>query len=93
MQFDIDNYLINYTKKLDEEPSRLIGREKELERLIHILLRKTKNNPVVVGVAGIGKTALYLPPEKATYTSLFQYENHSETFASVRWYLSSRLSA
>ena len=58
MQFDIDNYLINYTKKLDEEPSRLIGREKELERLIHILLRKTKNNPVVVGVAGIGKTAL-----------------------------------
>ena len=58
MQFDIDNYLINYTKKLDEEPAHLIGREKELERLIHILLRKTKNNPVVVGVAGIGKTAL-----------------------------------
>lgn len=58
MQFDVDNYLINYTKKSEEEGFNLIGREKELERLIHILLRKTKNNPVVVGVAGIGKTAL-----------------------------------
>ena len=29
-----------------------------MERLIHILLRSTKNNPVVVGVNGIGKTAL-----------------------------------
>ena len=52
-------YLINYTRLAREGqfPS-LVGREKELERLIHILLRASKNNPIVVGPAGIGKSAL-----------------------------------
>lgn len=36
----------------------LIGREKELERTIHILCRKDKNNPLHIGEAGVGKTAL-----------------------------------
>ena len=36
----------------------LIGREAELERLIHVLLRRRKNNPLLVGEAGVGKTAL-----------------------------------
>ncbi len=36
----------------------LIGREEELERMISILLRKTKNNPVLIGEAGVGKTAI-----------------------------------
>jgi ATP-dependent Clp protease ATP-binding subunit ClpA len=36
----------------------LIGREPELERLIHVLLRRRKNNPLLVGEAGVGKTAL-----------------------------------
>ena len=36
----------------------LIGRERELERLIQILSRRTKNNPVLVGEPGVGKTAL-----------------------------------
>ena len=59
MQADINSYLINYTKKVGQAGfGDLIGRERELERLIHILLRSTKNNPVVVGVNGIGKTAL-----------------------------------
>ncbi len=59
MQKNIEHYLINYTQKvLDGEIGHLVGREKELERLIHILLRSTKNNPVVIGVNGIGKTAL-----------------------------------
>ena len=35
----------------------VIGREKEIERVIHILSRKTKNNPVLIGEAGVGKTA------------------------------------
>ncbi len=34
------------------------GREKEIERLVHILLRRTKNNPIIIGEAGVGKTAL-----------------------------------
>ncbi|MCL5438557.1 MAG: ATP-dependent Clp protease ATP-binding subunit [Patescibacteria group bacterium] len=34
------------------------GRDREIERLIHILLRRTKNNPVIIGEAGVGKTAI-----------------------------------
>ncbi len=36
----------------------LIGRDRELDRIIHILSRRTKNNPVLIGEAGIGKTAI-----------------------------------
>ena len=36
----------------------VIGREEEIERLIEILCRKTKNNPVLIGEAGVGKTAV-----------------------------------
>ena len=56
---DENSYLVNYTRMAKENQfPPLIGREKELERLIHILLRASKNNPVVVGPAGIGKSAL-----------------------------------
>jgi ATP-dependent Clp protease ATP-binding subunit ClpC len=36
----------------------LIGRERELERIVQILLRRTKNNPVLIGEPGVGKTAI-----------------------------------
>lgn len=36
----------------------LVGREKELERCMHILCRRRKNNPLLVGEAGVGKTAI-----------------------------------
>ncbi|MBI95727.1 ATP-dependent Clp protease ATP-binding subunit ClpC [bacterium] len=36
----------------------IIGREKEIERLVSILNRKTKNNPVLIGEPGVGKTAI-----------------------------------
>jgi len=36
----------------------LVGRENEIERLIEILCRRTKNNPVLIGEAGVGKTAI-----------------------------------
>lgn len=36
----------------------LIGRESELERMTHVLCRRRKNNPLLVGEAGVGKTAL-----------------------------------
>ncbi|MEB3198444.1 MAG: ATP-dependent Clp protease ATP-binding subunit [Candidatus Sericytochromatia bacterium] len=36
----------------------VVGRERELERLVRILVRKTKNNPVLVGEPGVGKTAV-----------------------------------
>jgi ATP-dependent Clp protease ATP-binding subunit ClpC len=36
----------------------ILGRDAEIERLIHILSRQTKNNPILVGEAGVGKTAI-----------------------------------
>ena len=36
----------------------VIGREQEIERVIQVLLRRTKNNPAIVGEAGVGKTAI-----------------------------------
>ena len=52
-----------FTTNLNEKYSKgeidpVIGREKEIERMIHILNRKTKNNPVVIGESGVGKTAI-----------------------------------
>ncbi|MFS8131233.1 MAG: ATP-dependent Clp protease ATP-binding subunit [Candidatus Dojkabacteria bacterium] len=41
-----------------EEFSQISGRDKEIDRLIHILARKSKNNPILVGEAGVGKTAV-----------------------------------
>lgn len=43
---------------LNDEFMNITGREAEIERLIHILARKTKNNPILVGDAGVGKTAV-----------------------------------
>ena len=42
----------------DNELDPVIGRQNEIERLIQILCRRTKNNPVLLGEAGVGKTAI-----------------------------------
>ncbi|MGB5019045.1 MAG: AAA family ATPase, partial [Candidatus Moraniibacteriota bacterium] len=52
----LDQYTIDLGKDTPTEP--FIGRAHELERLIHILLRKQKNNPLLLGDPGVGKTAL-----------------------------------
>ena len=36
----------------------ITGRDREVERVVHILLRRTKNNPIIIGEAGVGKTAI-----------------------------------
>ncbi|MFC1676946.1 ATP-dependent Clp protease ATP-binding subunit [Planctomycetota bacterium] len=43
---------------IDDELDPVIGRQKEIERLVQILCRRTKNNPVLMGEAGVGKTAI-----------------------------------
>ena len=43
---------------VDDELDPVIGRKREIERLIQILCRRTKNNPVLLGEAGVGKTAI-----------------------------------
>ena len=48
--------LTEIAKKGDMDP--VIGREAEIERVIQILCRRTKNNPVLLGEAGVGKTAI-----------------------------------
>src|SRR6516225_9170329 len=48
--------LTEVAKKGELDP--VIGRENEIERVIQILCRRTKNNPVLVGEAGVGKTAI-----------------------------------
>lgn len=56
---DISQYLINYTQQAKAGLFHsLIGREPEMEQLIRTLLRTTRNNPAIIGHAGIGKTAL-----------------------------------
>ncbi|CAM3494045.1 AAA family ATPase [Campylobacter upsaliensis] len=57
------NPLLNYTINLNALASEgkidpLIGREFELERMMQILLRRKKNNPILIGEAGVGKTAI-----------------------------------
>ena len=55
--------LENYTQNLNQQAlvgkiDPLIGRDKELERVIQTLCRRRKNNPLLVGEAGVGKTAI-----------------------------------
>ncbi|HVB48129.1 MAG TPA: ATP-dependent Clp protease ATP-binding subunit ClpA [Burkholderiales bacterium] len=55
----LDNYTQNLnTLALAGKIDPLIGREKELERVIQTLCRRRKNNPLLVGEAGVGKTAI-----------------------------------
>ena len=52
-------YCHDLTKKAaDGKIDRIIGREKELERMIQILCRRQKNNPCLIGEPGVGKTAI-----------------------------------
>ncbi|HAN0584358.1 TPA: AAA family ATPase [Campylobacter jejuni] len=53
-KFGIDLTLKANEGKLDP----VIGREEEIERLMQILIRKTKNNPILLGEPGVGKTAI-----------------------------------
>ncbi|MDZ7798010.1 MAG: ATP-dependent Clp protease ATP-binding subunit [Patescibacteria group bacterium] len=55
----LDFFATNLTdEKLQKNIDPVIGREKEIERLIHILSRRTKNNPILIGDPGVGKTAI-----------------------------------
>ena len=56
------NPLLNEIKKygydLSDNDTIVVGRDKELDDIVEILLRKNKNNPLLVGEAGVGKTAI-----------------------------------
>ena len=55
----LKNYSTNLNKKvLDGKIGQVIGRKEETDRLIEVLLRRTKNNPCLIGEPGVGKTAI-----------------------------------
>ena len=56
---DLESYALNLNKiVLDGKIDPVIGRENEIERVAQILCRRRKNNPLLVGDAGVGKTAI-----------------------------------
>src|ERR671930_116630 len=73
-------------KKLDP----VIGRTREIERVMQVLSRRTKNNPVLIGEPGVGKTAIVLKPMLARgelqtvgATTLDEYRKHLEKDAAL----------
>lgn len=55
----LDTYCTNLTAKAKKgEVDRIIGRDKEIYRVMQILSRRTKNNPCIIGEPGVGKTAI-----------------------------------
>ncbi|MCL5012156.1 MAG: AAA family ATPase [Patescibacteria group bacterium] len=55
----LEKYSINLTQRARENKlDPVIGRDEELRRLIQVLSRRTKNNPVLIGEPGVGKTAI-----------------------------------
>ncbi len=55
----LNTYCRNLTKRAAEgELDRIVGRERELARVIQILCRRQKNNPCLIGEPGVGKTAI-----------------------------------
>ena len=55
----LDNFCENLTEKAkDGRLDNIVGRERETERLLQILGRRTKNNPCLIGETGVGKTAI-----------------------------------
>ena len=62
-EIDDQSALSFFVKDLNKQAEEgkflpVVGREDEIERMIHILSRRTKNNPILVGEAGVGKTAI-----------------------------------
>ncbi len=55
----LDTYCINLNRRVREgHIDPLIGRQQELDRLFHVLCRRKKSNPLLVGYPGVGKTAI-----------------------------------
>ena len=55
----LNNYCTNLTQKAREgKLDSVVGRDKEISRVIHILSRRQKNNPCLIGEPGVGKTAI-----------------------------------
>ncbi len=55
----LDNFTVNLNEKVKAgKADPLIGRDDVIERCVQVLARRTKNNPILIGEAGVGKTAI-----------------------------------
>ncbi len=55
----LQKYAINLTERAEAgKLDPIIGRDEEIRRVLHILSRRQKNNPIIIGEAGVGKTAI-----------------------------------
>jgi len=55
----LEKYTINLTERAREgKLDPVIGRDEEIRRVVHVLSRRTKNNPILIGEPGVGKTAI-----------------------------------
>lgn len=55
----LDDFAVDFNQKsMNGEFDPVIGRDEKIDRVIEILLRRTKNNPLLIGDAGVGKTAI-----------------------------------
>ncbi len=55
----LDNYCTNLNKRAEEgQLDNIVGRDKEISRVVQILSRRQKNNPCLIGEPGVGKTAI-----------------------------------
>ncbi len=55
----LEKYAVDLTAEAREgKLDPVAGRDKEIDRMVHILLRRTKNNPIIIGETGVGKTAI-----------------------------------
>ena len=85
----LDSFGINLTEKAKNGlVDRVIGRHREIDRVVQILNRRTKNNPVLIGEPGVGKTAIaeglaMRIVEKQVPAKLFNFEIYLLDFTSI----------
>jgi len=78
----IDELGVNMNKSsIKYDP--VIGRDKEIERIIQILLRKNKNNPLLIGDAGVGKTAIVEELSRRIVSGKVPYKLKNMTIYSI----------
>lgn len=58
-RLSVEEFAVDFNKKYNSEGfDPVIGRDEQVNRVMEILLRRTKNNPLLIGEAGVGKTAI-----------------------------------
>jgi ATP-dependent Clp protease ATP-binding subunit ClpC len=78
-------HLVEFSRDLTEDASNdkldpLIGREAEIERVVQILCRRTKNNPVLIGEHGVGKTAIVKDSHSESCVVKFHHFSKTNVF-------------